>query len=120
MTRLPDVLIDHIRNPRNVGRPDGERVFTGVATNAACRDHLVLYLLTDDEGAVARAGFKATGCPACLAMGSASTELVRGLAFEPGLPARAEAAWHEAFGEPAGLHRHALSLVREALADALG
>jgi NifU-like protein involved in Fe-S cluster formation len=115
VSRLPDALLEHVRSPRNVGAPDAERVLRGEATNAACRDQLVLYLATDDGGRVSRAGFQATGCPACLALGSAATELAEGELVDGGLSERVADAYRTRFGEPSPLHRHALTLVREAL-----
>ena len=67
-----------------------------------------------------RAAFQATGCPACLAFGSAAAALAPGLALDPGLPEALASAHVAAHGEPSALHRHALALVREAAADALG
>lgn len=117
MSRLPEHLLDHLRNPRNVGEPSGEPIFRGEARNPACRDHLVLWF-TVAGGAVTAAGFRAAGCPACLAYGSASTEVLVGLPAGPGLAAAAEAALTERHGPPPGLHRHALKLVAEALTAA--
>lgn len=115
MSRLSQALREHIVSPRNVGEPEGGFEFRGEGLNGACRDHLVLYLGCDDEGRVARAGFRATGCPAAMAMGSAVTELLPGLPVDAALPEAATARLLDAFGEPAPLHRHALVLVTEAL-----
>jgi NifU-like protein len=115
MSRLPDALRDHIISPRNAGEPQGGFDHRGEAVNGACRDHLVLYLVRDDEGGVARAGFRAKGCPAAMALGSAVTELLVGLPIDDALPEATLARYVDAFGEPAPLHRHALTLVKEAL-----
>ena len=119
VSRLPDELIQHLREPRHVGRPEGEPLLRGEASNPACRDLLVLFLVPADDGTVARAGFQATGCPACLAMAAVAAEHAHGLKLDAGLPDALVSAHHAAFGEPAGLHRHALKLVTEAAAQAV-
>jgi NifU-like protein len=115
MSRLPDSLRDHVTSPRNAGEPAGGFDLKGEAVNGACRDHLVFYLSRDESGSVARAGFRARGCPAAMALGSAVTELLVGLPIDDALPDATVARYIDAFGEPAPLHRHALTLVQEAL-----
>jgi nitrogen fixation NifU-like protein len=119
VSRLPDALLQHLREPCHVGEPDGGASHRGEARNAACRDLLVIYLRVED-GCVAAAGFKATGCPAVLGMSSAATELLPGLAADETLEDRLRERFVAAYGEPASLHRHALGLVTEALAAARG
>lgn len=116
MSRLSEDLRRHLSDPVGAGEPVGGHDRRGEARNAACRDHLVLYWAVEHER-VARAGFRATGCPAVMAYGSVAVELLPGLPAGPGLPARLRAAIVERHGEPAALHRHALALVDEALAD---
>lgn len=115
MSRLPDALREHLVSPRNVGEPEGGFSHRGEALNGACRDHLVIYLAGDDQGRVVRAGFRAKGCPAAMAMASAVTDLLVDLPLDGPLAQQASARLAEAFGEPAPLHRHALALVTEAL-----
>ena len=119
MSRLPDALLQHLREPRHVGEAPGGETHRGEARNAACRDLLVFSLRVAD-GRVAAAGFKAHGCPATLGMASAATELLPGLAWDKQVAAAARVRFVEAYGEPAVMHRHALSLVTEALAAAHG
>lgn len=117
MSRLPDALREHLLSPRNVGEPEGGCDHRGEALNGACRDHLVLYVGQDANGLVQRAGFRARGCPAAMATASAVTELLPGLPVNDQLPQAAAARYVERYGEPAVLHRHALALVKEALAE---
>ena len=119
MSRLPDALLAHLRDPRNVGQAPGGQTHRGEARNAACRDHLVLSLRVEG-GQVVSAGFKAAGCPATLGMGSAVTELLPGLECGPGLAERLRSRFIDAYGEPAALHRHALAMVAEALGSLAG
>lgn len=115
MSRLPDALREHLVTPRNVGEPEGGFSHRGEALNGACRDHLVLYLAGDEQGQVARVGFRAKGCPAAMAMASAVTDLLVGLPLDGTLAQQATARLAQTYGEPSPLHRHALALVTEAL-----
>lgn len=117
MSRLSDALRQHVLQPVGAGEPAGGHDHRGEARNAACRDHLVLYW-AEDQGQVARAGFRARGCPATLAYGSVAAEALPGLPSGEGLAQRLRAAVVARYGEPAALHRHALALVDEAVADA--
>jgi len=118
VNRLPERLLQHLREPRHVGEPAGGASHRGEARNAACRDLLVIFLRVE-QGCVAAAGFKATGCPAALGTSSAATELLPGLAPDATLPERLRERFVEAYGEPAAMHRHALSLVMEAVEKAV-
>jgi len=120
MSRLPEALRAHLLEPRHVGPLVGPAVRRGEAFNAACRDRLVLFLEDDGAGRVGRAAFQATGCPACLALGSVAAELAAGQALDAGLPEALAASFRATHGEPSPLHRHALALVVEAARDALG
>lgn len=121
MSRLSEALLEHLRRPQHVGPPSGPgELLQGEASNAACRDHVVLYLRRDATGQVAAAGFRATGCPAAIGMASAASALLPGLACGAELPAALRARFVALYGEPAALHRHALELVGEALRRGTG
>jgi len=69
-------LIDHFRNPRNVGELPVPAITIEVS-NPVCGDILRLSALVED-GRVAKTGFKVRGCTASIAAGSALTELIAG------------------------------------------
>jgi nitrogen fixation protein NifU and related proteins len=69
-------LIEHFRNPRNVGELPPPAVTVEVS-NPICGDILRLSALID-AGCVAQCGFKVRGCTASIAAGSALTELITG------------------------------------------
>ena len=71
----PD-LIEHFRNPRNVGELPAPAITIEVS-NPVCGDILRLSALVED-GRVAKTGFKVRGCTASIAAGSALTELIAG------------------------------------------
>jgi nitrogen fixation protein NifU and related proteins len=69
-------LLDHFQNPRNVGEiADADA--SAEVENPACGDVLRLTLKAKD-GRITRAQFKAKGCVAAIACGSALTELISG------------------------------------------
>jgi nitrogen fixation NifU-like protein len=71
-----ELLLDHFRNPRNAGELDAPAVRVEVA-NPACGDVLRLSARVED-GRIVEARFKARGCTASIAAGSALAECVVG------------------------------------------
>ena len=69
-------LIEHFRNPRNVGELPPPAITVEVS-NPVCGDILRLSVLIDG-GRVTRCGYKVRGCTASIASGSALTELIAG------------------------------------------
>jgi nitrogen fixation protein NifU and related proteins len=69
-------LLDHFRNPRNVGELSTPAVVVEVS-NPACGDILKLWARFED-GRVAQTAFKVRGCTASIATASALTELLAG------------------------------------------
>ena len=70
-------VLDHFRNPRNVGtieHPDG----TGTVGSLACGDALTLMFKLDEGGRICDVKFKTFGCASAIASSSALTELVLG------------------------------------------
>ena len=77
MWNYTEKVLDHFRNPRNVGKvenPDG----TGTVGSLACGDSLTLTFKLDDEGRIADVKFQTFGCASAIASSSALTELVKG------------------------------------------
>ncbi len=69
-------LIDHFKNPRNVGELEKPAITVEVS-NPVCGDILRLSALIEG-GRVVKTGFKVRGCAASIASGSALTEIVSG------------------------------------------
>jgi len=69
-------LLDHFRNPRNVGELPAPALIVEVS-NPICGDILRLSALIED-GRIAQSGFKVRGCTASIAAASALTELLAG------------------------------------------
>ncbi|HXE64475.1 MAG TPA: iron-sulfur cluster assembly scaffold protein [Bryobacteraceae bacterium] len=69
-------LIDHFRNPRNVGELAAPAVTVEVS-NPVCGD-ILRFSLRMEAGRVAEAAYKVRGCAASIGTGSALTELCAG------------------------------------------
>ncbi|HKN16772.1 MAG TPA: iron-sulfur cluster assembly scaffold protein [Candidatus Sulfotelmatobacter sp.] len=109
-------LLDHFQNPRNAGEiADADAV--AEIENPACGDVLRL-TLKQSAGRIAQVRFKAKGCVAAIACGSALTELATGKTLEEAKKLRREDV-NAAVGGLPQASTHAAQLAVEALALAL-
>ncbi len=72
----PEPLLEHFRNPRNVGELEPPATVVEV-TNPACGDILRLSALVESD-CVVEARYRTRGCTASIAAGSALTEWMAG------------------------------------------
>lgn len=76
MALYSEKVMDHFRNPRNVGAiEDADGV--GEAGNAVCGDIMKIYLKIED-GLVSDVKFETFGCGSAIASSSMATELIKG------------------------------------------
>ena len=81
MALYTETVMDHFRNPRNVGElPDANGV--GEVGNAKCGDIMKIYLKVSDDGIIEDVKFKTFGCGAAIATSSMATEMVKGKSLE--------------------------------------
>ncbi|MBE7009020.1 MAG: Fe-S cluster assembly scaffold protein NifU [Ruminococcaceae bacterium] len=76
MALYSETVMDHFRNPRNVGViEDADGV--GEVGNAKCGDIMKMYLKIED-GVVADVKFETFGCGSAIASSSMATEMIKG------------------------------------------
>src|SRR5215472_3382877 len=84
MAEYSPKVIEHYRNPRNVGSfaKDEQNVGTGIVGAPECGDVMKLQLKISDDGVVEDARFKTFGCGSAIASSSYVTELVKGMTVD--------------------------------------
>ena len=76
MALYSDKVMDHFKNPRNVGEiPDADGV--GEVGNAKCGDIMKMYLKIKDN-VIEDVKFEPFGCGSAIASSSMATELIKG------------------------------------------
>ena len=81
-------LLDHFKNPRNVGTLDksDKNVGTGLVGAPECGDVMRLQIEVDDEsGLIKDAKFKTFGCGSAIASSSLATEWLKGKTVDEAL-----------------------------------
>jgi len=94
-------VIEHFKNPRNVGRMEN---FDAKATEGspACGDMVTLYLKVDDESkTIEDVKFESYGCASNIATGSIITELAKGKTLDEARKINWKSAAEELGGLPA-------------------
>ena len=77
-------LLDHFKNPRNVGTLDKSQknVGTGLVGAPECGDVMRLQISVSDEGVIEEAKFKTFGCGSAIASSSLATEWLKGKSID--------------------------------------
>src|SRR3989338_3699830 len=115
-TQYREKVMDHFRNPRNVGEiPDADGI--GNVGNPICGDIMRLYIKVDDD-VITDAKFKTFGCGAAIATSSMVTEIVKGKTVEEALKV-SNSAVAEALGGLPRIKMHCSVLAEEALKSAI-
>lgn len=109
-------VMDHFRNPRNVGAiEDADGV--GKVGNPVCGDIMELTIKVED-GVITDARFRTFGCGAAIATSSMVTELVKGKTVEEAL-SLSNRAVAEALGGLPPIKMHCSLLAEQALQSAI-
>ena len=83
MALYSDKVMDHFKNPRNVGEiPDADGV--GQVGNARCGDIMKMYLKIRDN-VIEDVKFETFGCGSAIASSSMATEMIKGKTIEEAL-----------------------------------
>lgn len=99
VTEYSEKVMDHFKNPRNVGEIENP-AGVGTVGNAVCGDIMRMYLDIDDKGVIRDAKFKTFGCGAAIATSSMATELVRGKTVQEALEVTNKAVMEALDGLP--------------------
>ena len=116
MEGYSEKVMEHFRNPRNVGKienPDG----VGHVGNPVCGDIMELYIKVKND-IITDAKFKTFGCGAAIATSSMLTELVKGKSINEALEISNKAV-AEALGGLPSIKMHCSVLAEEALKSAI-
>ena len=116
MALYSEKVMDHFRNPRNVGViEDADGV--GEVGNAKCGDIMKIYLKIED-GIVEDVKFETFGCASAVASSSMATELIKGQPVSEALKLTNQAVAEALDGLPA-YKMHCSVLAEEAIKNAL-
>ncbi len=116
MPLYSEKVMDHFRNPRNVGvieNADG----VGEVGNAKCGDIMKMYLKIDN-GIITDVKFETFGCGSAIASSSMATELIKGKPVEEAMKLTNKAVAEALDGLPA-YKMHCSVLAEEAIRAAL-
>ena len=117
MALYSDKVMDHFRNPRNVGViEDADGV--GEVGNAKCGDIMKMYLKISDDDVIEDVKFETFGCGSAIASSSMATELIKGQPVEKAM-ALTNAAVAEALDGLPAYKMHCSVLAEEAIKNAL-
>ena len=116
MALYSDKVMDHFRNPRNLGKLD-DADGIGEVGNAKCGDIMRMYIKVDD-GIITDVAFNTFGCGSAIATSSMATELIKGKPIEEALELSNKAVVEALDGLP--VHKiHCSVLAEEAVRAAV-
>ena len=116
MALYSEKVMDHFRNPRNVGvieNADG----VGEVGNAKCGDIMKMYLKIEDD-VIADVKFETFGCGSAIASSSMATEMIKGKPLSEAMQLTNSAVAEALDGLPA-YKMHCSVLAEEAIKAAL-
>ena len=116
MALYSEKVMDHFRNPRNVGVLEDANGI-GEVGNAKCGDIMKIYLKIED-GIIQDIKFETFGCGSAIASSSMATELIKGKPVTEAMKLTNQAVTEALDGLPA--HKiHCSVLAEEAIRNAL-
>ena len=116
MALYSDKVMDHFRNPRNVGVLEDANGI-GEVGNAKCGDIMKMYLKIEDD-IIQDVKFETFGCGSAIASSSMATELIKGKPVSEAMQLTNKAVAEALDGLPA-FKMHCSVLAEEAIQKAL-
>ena len=116
MALYSDKVMDHFRNPRNLGKLD-DADGIGEVGNAKCGDIMKMYLKIEDD-IIQDVKFETFGCGSAIASSSMATELIKGKPVSEAMKLTNKAVAEALDGLPA-YKMHCSVLAEEAIQSAL-
>ena len=116
MALYSDKVMDHFRNPRNVGVLEDANGI-GEVGNAKCGDIMRMYLKIEDE-TIQDVKFETFGCGSAIAASSMATELIKGRPVSEAMQLTNQAVAEALDGLPA-YKMHCSVLAEQAIQNAL-
>ena len=100
MALYSDKVMEHFRNPHNLGKLD-DADGIGEVGNAKCGDIMRMYIKVDDEGIITDVAFNTFGCGSAIATSSMATDMIKGRPVEEALELSNKAVIEALDGLPA-------------------
>ena len=116
-TKYSEKVLDHFRNPRNVGTLEGDDVVVGKVGNPTCGDIMEVFIRVDGEK-ITEAKFRTFGCGSAIATTSMTTEMVVGLTLDEAMELTRDDVAEELDGLPP-VKMHCSNLAADALHEAI-
>jgi len=116
-TKYSEKVLDHFRNPRNVGTLEGDDVAVGKVGNPTCGDIMEVYIRIDGEK-ITDAKFRTFGCGSAIATTSMTTEMVKGMTLDEAMQLTRQDVADELDGLPP-VKMHCSNLAADALHEAI-
>ena len=117
MALYSDKVMDHFRNPRNVGVIE-DASGIGEVGNTMCGDIMKIYLKVNDDEIIEDVKFETFGCGSAIASSSMATEMIKGKPLSEVAKLTNQAVTEALDGLPA--HKiHCSVLAEEAIKSAL-
>jgi len=118
-TNYSKTVLDHFKNPRNVGTIEGDNVAVGRVGNPVCGDLMDIYIkVNPEDNTIEDIKFKTFGCGSAVATSSMITEIAKGKTLDEAMDITRQNVADELEGLPP-IKMHCSNLAADALHEAI-